>query len=63
MPKADNILRLYIKYYNLNNIVVKNRYLFPYVFKILDCLVRVKVIPKINLINIYYQIYIIKGDK
>ncbi|OCK92742.1 uncharacterized protein K441DRAFT_569305 [Cenococcum geophilum 1.58] len=34
--KLDRTIRLYINYYGLNKIIIKNRYLLPLVSKMLD---------------------------
>jgi hypothetical protein len=34
--KKDGSLRLYVNYQGLNAITVKNRYLLPFIFKIID---------------------------
>ena len=56
--KKDRGLYLYINYYKLNKITIKNRYSLPLISKILDYLNRVKVFIKLNLKDIYYYIYI-----
>ncbi len=56
--KKDKGLRLYINYYRLNKVTIKNRYPLPLISKTLDYLNRVKVFIKLNLKDIYYYIYI-----
>ena len=47
--KPDRTIRLYIDYYGLNKIIIKNRYLLLLVSKILDWLFRAKIFIKLDL--------------
>ena len=40
VPKKDSGLRLYVDYWGLNAITVKNRYLLPLITKIIDRVAR-----------------------
>ena len=55
MPKKDKTLQLYVDYYGLNCVIVKNYYPLPLIKDLLDHLASAK---KINLYNVYYHIYI-----
>jgi hypothetical protein len=61
--KLDSTIRLYVDYYGLNKITIKNRYLLPLVSKILDRLSRGKIFTKLDLRDDYYRLYIKEGDK
>jgi len=62
-PKKDRKLRLYIDYYGLNKITIKNYYLLLLINKTLDRLVSAVYYIKLDLRDIYYRIRIKKGDK
>ncbi|OCK90852.1 uncharacterized protein K441DRAFT_577943, partial [Cenococcum geophilum 1.58] len=47
--KPNRTIRLYIDYYGLNKIIIKNCYLLLLVSKILDKLFRAKIFIKLNL--------------
>ena len=47
--KLDGTIRLYIDYYGLNKIIIKNRYLLLLVSEMLDQLSRAKIFIKLNL--------------
>jgi hypothetical protein len=63
MPKADGIMRLYVDYRRLNKIIIKNWYPLLLVGKLFNRLSYVKIFIKLDLYDIYYRIYIKKGDK
>ena len=56
IPKKDGGLYLYINYYKLNKIIVKNYYPLPLISKTLDCLNGTKVFTKLDLKDTYYYI-------
>ena len=62
-PKPNGSLCLCIDYCNLNNLIIKNRYLLPLISKSLDCLGRAKRFTQLNLTNTCYWIRICEGDK
>ena len=61
--KADGIMWLYINYRRLNKIMIKNWYSLPLISKLLNRLGHLKIFIKLDLRNIYYRLYIKKGDK
>jgi hypothetical protein len=61
--KKDGSLRLYVDYRSFNKIIIKNRYLFLLVGKILNRFNRVAVYTKLDLKKIYYRIRIKKGNE
>ena len=63
MLKKNNNLYLYINYYKLNKIIIKNCHFLPLITKILNKLYNIKKFIKLNLKNTYYYIYIKKGNK
>ena len=63
MPKKNDELRLYIDYYNLNIIIIKNRYTFSLIFETLNHLCESKIFTKLNLKNIYYKLHIKIDDE
>ncbi len=52
--KNNSNLRLYIDYYNLNIITIKNRHSLSLIKKTLNCLINVVYFTKLNLKNAYY---------
>lgn len=56
-------LRLCINYKNLNKIIRRNYTLLPFIGKILNRLIQIKIYIKLNLKNVYYRIYIKYNDK
>ena len=47
----------------LNQVIIKDRYILLFIIEIQDKLKRVKIFIKLNITNIYNQLYIIKEDK
>ena len=62
-PKVEGIMWLYVDYRRLNKIIIKNWYSLPLVSKLFNRLSYIKIFIKLDLYNIYYKIYIKKGDK
>jgi len=56
--KSNNNLRLYINYFSLNIIIIKNKYSLFFIKKILNSLIIIVYFIKLNLKNAYYRIYI-----
>lgn len=54
VSKKDRGLRLYIDYWRLNCILIKNRYPLPLISKILDRVIGLKYFFKIDIKDIYY---------
>ncbi len=52
--KSNNSLRLYINYYNLNIIIIKNKYFLSLIKKTLNCLINIVYFTKLDLKNTYY---------
>jgi hypothetical protein len=46
-----------VDYYLLNKLTVKNIYLLPYIQELLNCVRKLKVLLKINLLSGYWQLY------
>ena len=63
MLKVDGIIWLYVNYRRLNKITIKNWYPLLLVSKLFNRLSYAKIFIKLDLYNIYYRIYIKKGDK
>jgi hypothetical protein len=61
--KKDGSLRLYVNYQSLNAITVKNRYLLPFIFEIMNRVQGACYFSKIDLKNAYYRLRIKVGDK
>ena len=53
VPKKDGTLRLYINYYKLNNITIKNNYLLPLILELQDRLQEAKWFTKLNILGAY----------
>jgi hypothetical protein len=60
ISKKDRGLYLYIDYYRLNQVTIKNRYLLPLINKTLDRLRGAKIFIKLDLKDIYYRVRIRK---
>lgn len=63
ISKLNRGLQLFVNYRDFNNLIIKNRYLFPLVGGSLDKLGRAKQFIKLDLTNAYYGIHIKKGDE
>jgi hypothetical protein len=63
IPKKDSKKRLYINYWKLNVIIIKDCYILPLVDKLRDRLYRAKVFTKLDLKGVYNLIYIKKGKE
>ena len=61
--KPDRNLRLYVDYWGLNNITIKNQYPLPLISESLDRLGRAKRFTQLDLTNAYHRIRICEGDK
>ena len=61
--KPNESLRLYINYWGLNNIIIKNQYLLPLIGELLDQISQARRFIQLNLTNAYYRMKICKGDK
>ena len=61
--KFDNTFYLYINYWSLNNLTIKNRYPLPLIRELLDRLGWAIRFTQLDLISAYYQMRIKKGDK
>ena len=57
--KKNNSFQLYVDYYGLNAIIVKNCYFLLLITETLNHLYKIVIFTKINLKDIYYWIYII----
>jgi hypothetical protein len=49
---------MYVDYHLLNKLTMKNIYLLPHIQELLDCVRKLKVLLKINLLLGYWQLYI-----
>ncbi len=61
--KPDGSLRLWVDYWGLNNLTIKNRYILPLVEESLDRLGRTQRFTQVDLTNAYYWMRIREGDK
>ena len=59
MLKKDSRLQLYVNYYSLNQVTIKNQLALLLILKILDYILGVTIFLKINFKDIYYYIPII----
>ena len=53
--KPNRNFRLYVDYWGLNNITIKNLYLLSFISELLDRLGQARRFNQLNLINAYYQ--------
>ena len=63
VSKKNNNLRLYVNYYKLNKIIIKNQYSLSLINEILNYLNNIKYFIKLNLKNVYYCIRIRKSNE
>lgn len=56
-------MRLYIDYYSLNKVTVKNRYPLPLISELIDRLSKAKIFTKLDLRDAYYRLRIREGDE
>ncbi len=61
--KPDGSLYLCVDYRGLNNLIIKNQYLFPLIGKALDWLGQTKRFTQLDLTSAYHQMRIREGDK
>ncbi len=61
--KLDGSLRLYMDYWGLNSLTIKNRYLLPLISEALYCLGRAKQFTQLNCTSAYHWMRIREGDK
>ena len=61
--KKDRSMRLYVDYYRLNRITIKNRYPLPLISELLEQLGAITVFTKLNLYDTYYRLRIKEGDE
>ena len=61
--KLDGSLRLYVDYWGLNNLTIKNRYSLPLIGKSLDRLGQAKRFTQLDLISTYHQMRIKEGNE
>ena len=61
--KPDGSLRLYMNYWGLNNITIKNRYLLFLIGESLNRIGREKQFTQLNLNNAYHRMRICEGDE
>ena len=61
MKKKDGSMRLYINYYELNRVTIKNKYPLPRIDDLFNQLQGAQVFPKIDLCSGYHQLKI-KGE-
>ncbi len=61
--KPDGSLHLYVDYWGLNNLTIKNWYLLLLICEVLDCLGRAKQFTQQDFTSTYHQMRIQEGDK
>ena len=61
--KPDGNLCLYVDYQDLNNLTIKNRYPFPLIGEVLDCLGRPKEFTQLDLTSAYHWMRIQEGEE
>lgn len=52
-----------VDYHQLNSITVKNKYLLPFVKETLDCICKVKIFIKINIIAAFHKLQMAQGEE
>ncbi len=61
--KLERGIYIYIDYKDLNNIIVKNRYLILLIYETFDALYYIKIYTKFNIIMAFNRLYIVFGNK
>src|SRR6266699_3105296 len=61
--KLKKSIYVYIDYKDLNNIIIKNRYLIPLIRKTLDVLYHIKIYIKLDIIVIFSRLHIAPENK
>ena len=61
--KSKKDIYIYIDYRDLNNVIIKNRYLIPLIYKTFDILYYIKIYTKFNIITTFNYLYIAPGNK
>jgi len=56
--KFKEDIHVYIDYRSLNNVIIKNRYLIPLMYKTFDILYHAKIYIKLNIITVFNRLYI-----
>ena len=52
--KKDGFFYFYINYKGFNKVIIKNRYLLPFISEMLNRLLKLTTFTKLDLKNIYY---------
>ena len=60
---SDSFFQLCVDYQSLNNLTIKNRYLLPLIWKLLDNLEKARRFTQLDLTCAYHQIKICKEDE
>jgi len=63
IKKKDGLLRLYVDYRKLNDVIIKNRYPLPNISELQDRLAKAKIFTKLDLRGAYNLIRIKEGDE
>ena len=61
--KKDKKFKLYINYQQLNNIIIKNRYLLSFSIELQNRFYKTKIFTKLDLYKVYNFVYITKKEK
>ena len=61
--KLDGSLRLYMDYWSLNNIIIKNQYLLCLIDKLLDWIGWARRLTQLDLTNAYHWMRICESDE
>jgi hypothetical protein len=63
VKKKDGSLRLYIDYWGLNKVTIKNQHLLPLILESLERLAGARYYSKLDVRDTYYWIRIREGDE
>ena len=63
IQKKDGSFHLYVHYWRLNNLIIKNCYPLSLIGELLNCLGCAKCFTQLDLTNVYHQMRIQKDDK
>lgn len=62
VKKKDGTMRMFVDYYQLNKLMVKNRYPLPRIDNLFNQFHGTSIFSKINLLSVYHQLKVKETD-